>query len=62
MSLIICIVATGLTSTGLIWLALKLRKSSKTSDYESVIVREALNDGCIRVISGCFEEESRVEA
>jgi hypothetical protein len=55
-------VATGFTSVGLIWLGWKLSKNTKASDYSRLAVDEALNDGCIRAISGCFEQELKVKA
>lgn len=63
MSLEIFAVATGFTSAsaGLIWLGWKLSKNNNSNDYSRLAVDEALNDGCIRAISGCFEQEYKVE-
>lgn len=61
LSLAIFAVATGFTSAGLIWLSWKLLRKTKISDYSRLAVDEALNDGCIRVISGCFEQEHKFE-
>jgi hypothetical protein len=62
LSLEIIVVATGFASTGLIWLGWKLSKNSHANDCSRLAVDEALNDGCVRVISGCFELEHKLEA
>lgn len=62
MSLYIFLAAAGFTSTGLVWLGWKHHKNTQASGYSNLAVDEALNDGCIRAISGCFEQEQKVKA